>query len=73
MWCALVIGCCGDTPYSIARDGAKQLEPSKVISAVDVEYFAGGEGEVAAGDGGDGFADVVGLTPAFDGGKAIGD
>ena len=42
-------------------------------SAVEVEDLSGGEGEIAAGDGGDGLADVLGSAPSLDGREALGD
>lgn len=42
-------------------------------SAVDVDDFAGAEGERARGDGDDGFGDVFGCAPACDGREAFGD
>ena len=46
------------------RVAARRLEPPQRQPAVDVEHVAGGVGEVAAGEHGDGPADVFRFAPA---------
>ena len=40
-------------------------------STIDIDHFAGGEGQQVLANGDDGFADVFGQAPAADGGKAL--
>jgi hypothetical protein len=53
--------------------GLGRLEDAEVETAVDVDDFAGAEGERVAGDGGHGASDILRSAPAADGGQAVGD
>src|SRR5947208_3522765 len=64
-------GAAKSSSWTTAGDGGTSSESSHVEAAVDVQDFAGGEGEEVFGEGDDGFGDVIGLAPAFEGGEVF--